>query len=106
MASYAEGTDMTNASTGMKPVGPPNEAPDAPMTLECRDIEKAFGGVPVLKGVSLALQPGTITALAGENGAGKSTLMKIASGQYRPDSGQVSVRGEELPAGHAQAAHR
>lgn len=97
---------MTSASTGMKSENPSSDAPNAPATLECREIEKAFGGIPVLKGVSLTLQPGTITALAGENGAGKSTLMKIASGQYRPDSGRVSVRGEDLPAGHAQAAHR
>ncbi|WP_104090100.1 MULTISPECIES: sugar ABC transporter ATP-binding protein [unclassified Cryobacterium] len=75
-------------------------------TLECRDLTKAFGGVPVLKGISLSLAPGTITALAGENGAGKSTLMKIASGQYRPDSGEVLVRGESLPSGNPQAAYR
>lgn len=97
---------MTSTSRGISSTISPSEAPNAPATLECRDIEKAFGGVPVLKGVSLALQPGTITALAGENGAGKSTLMKIASGQYRPDAGQVLVRGEDLPAGHAQVAHR
>jgi ribose transport system ATP-binding protein len=60
-------------------------------TLECRGLVKAFGGIPVLKGVSLALQPGTVTALAGENGAGKSTLMKIASGQIRQDGGDVLV---------------
>ncbi|WP_081766003.1 sugar ABC transporter ATP-binding protein [Arthrobacter sp. 31Y] len=97
---------MTSASTGTSSTVSPNEGPNAPATLECQDIEKAFGGVPVLKGVSLALQPGTITALAGENGAGKSTLMKIASGQYRTDSGRVLVRGEDLPAGNAQIAHR
>lgn len=78
----------------------------APWLLECRSISKAFGGVPVLKEVSLQLEPGTITALAGENGAGKSTLMKIASGQYRPDEGEVLVRGEVLPVGSTQAAHR
>jgi ribose transport system ATP-binding protein len=97
---------MTSASTGMSSTVSPGEGPGTPATLECRDIEKAFGGVPVLKGISLALRPGTITALAGENGAGKSTLMKIASGQYRPDAGTVLVRGEDLPAGHAGLAHK
>jgi ribose transport system ATP-binding protein len=72
--------------------------------LTCTDIRKSFGGVPVLKGVELRLEPGTVTALAGENGAGKSTLMKIASGQYRPDEGAVSVRGSELPSGNTRAA--
>ncbi|RZI91102.1 MAG: ATP-binding cassette domain-containing protein, partial [Microbacterium sp.] len=67
--------------------------------LLCEGIEMSFGGVPVLKGVHLHLQPGTVTALAGENGAGKSTLMKIASGQYRPDAGVVQVRGEVLTVG-------
>jgi ABC transporter len=41
----------------------------------------------------LDLQPGTVTALAGENGAGKSTLMKIVSGQYSADHGTVTVQG-------------
>ena len=72
--------------------------------LLCSGIEMSFGGVPVLKGVDLRLEPGTVTALAGENGAGKSTLMKIASGQYRPDAGYVHVRGQELPAGSTKAA--
>ncbi|OZM82765.1 sugar ABC transporter ATP-binding protein [Pseudonocardia sp. MH-G8] len=68
----------------------------ADTTLECRGLVKAFGGVPVLKGVSLALDPGTVTALAGENGAGKSTLMKIVSGLVRPDTGEVLVAGRPL----------
>src|SRR5690349_3548739 len=74
--------------------------------LECRGLEKAFGGIPVLKGVGLSLEHGTVTALAGENGAGKSTLMKIASGQYRADSGSVSVDGVDLHAGSMAEAHR
>ncbi|MGG7507251.1 sugar ABC transporter ATP-binding protein [Plantibacter sp. YIM 135249] len=77
---------------------------DAPVMLECVDLRKSFGGVPVLKGVSLSLEPGTITALSGENGAGKSTMMKIASGQYKPDEGRVLVRGQELPSGNPNAA--
>ena len=74
--------------------------------LQCRELVKGFGGVPVLKGVSLSLEHGTVTALAGENGAGKSTLMKIASGQYRADSGSVLVDGAELGAGSIAEAHR
>ena len=78
----------------------------ANIALECRDLTKAFGGVPVLKGVSLSLEPGTVTALAGENGAGKSTMMKIASGQVRPDHGHVLIEGQPLAHADAHAAHR
>ncbi|MCW2811288.1 MAG: sugar transporter [Friedmanniella sp.] len=74
--------------------------------LECEDLTMGFGGIPVLKGVTLTLEHGTVTALAGENGAGKSTLMKIASGQYRADSGTVRVDGTELRAGSTAEAHR
>ncbi|GAB3601503.1 sugar ABC transporter ATP-binding protein [Microbacterium tumbae] len=79
---------------------------EQPNMLACIDIRKAFGGVPVLKGVGLRLEPGTVTALAGENGAGKSTLMKIVSGQMKADGGRVLVRGEELAAGSARDAHQ
>ena len=72
--------------------------------LECTDIRKGFGGVPVLTGISLVLEPGTVTALAGENGAGKSTLMKIVSGQYTADHGTVSVQGAQLTPGNTHDA--
>ena len=71
--------------------------------LEVRDLEKAFGGVPVLRGVSFSLHPGTLVAFAGENGAGKSTLMKIATGQLRQDAGEVLLNGEV--ATHLDPAH-
>jgi len=71
--------------------------------LEVRDLHKAFGGVPVLLGVGFQVFPGRVTGLAGENGAGKSTLMKIVSGQYKQDAGQVTIRGEELT--HADPTH-
>ena len=74
--------------------------------LECADITKSFGGVPVLKGITLHLEPGTVTALAGENGAGKSTLMKIVSGQYVADEGSVSVQGNQLVPGNTRDAVR
>ncbi len=69
-------------------------------------MHKSFGGVPVLKGISLDLQPGTVTALAGENGAGKSTLMKIISGQYTADHGEVAVGGTTLASGNTKDAVR
>jgi ribose transport system ATP-binding protein len=78
----------------------------ADVLFECKDLTKAFGGVPVLKGISLSLDAGTVTALAGENGAGKSTLMKIASGQLRADAGEVLIEGHPLTHGDAYAAHR
>jgi ribose transport system ATP-binding protein len=74
--------------------------------LECEGITKSFGGVPVLENVTLTLQPGTVTALAGENGAGKSTLMKIISGQYSADAGTVSVQGTHLAPGNPRDAVR
>ncbi len=74
--------------------------------LECSDITKSFGGVPVLNGITLNLEPGTVTALAGENGAGKSTLMKIVSGQYSADAGSVSVQGTHLAPGNPRDAVR
>ncbi|MDQ2755163.1 MAG: sugar ABC transporter ATP-binding protein [Actinomycetota bacterium] len=78
----------------------------ADAALQCQDLTKAFGGVPVLRGVSLTLEPGTVTALAGENGAGKSTMMKIASGQLRPDGGSVLIDGSPLAHADPHAAHQ
>ena len=62
--------------------------------------------MPVLKGIELELQPGTVTALAGENGAGKSTLMKIVSGQYSADHGVVKVGDTTLAPGNPKDAVR
>lgn len=59
-----------------------------------------------LAGVSLELYAGQVTALVGENGAGKSTLVKILTGIYQPDSGQVSVDGKALRLTTPQAASK
>jgi ABC-type sugar transport system ATPase subunit len=64
--------------------------------LRVENITKGFAGVQALRGVSLDLPGGTVTALIGENGAGKSTLVKIVNGDYRPDEGTVVLDGEPL----------
>jgi len=58
-----------------------------------RNIDKRFKGVHALKGVSFDLHEGEIHALVGENGAGKSTLMKILTGIYEKDSGEMYYLG-------------
>jgi len=58
--------------------------------LEMHNIHKSFAGVPVLKGVDLAVKKGEIHALLGENGAGKSTLMNVLAGVFPMDSGSVT----------------
>ncbi len=62
--------------------------------LEVRGVVKGFPGVRALDNVSMRLEAGKIHALLGENGAGKSTLIKILTGVYQPDAGEVLLRGE------------
>ncbi|MEJ4043701.1 MULTISPECIES: sugar ABC transporter ATP-binding protein [unclassified Erwinia] len=64
--------------------------------LEAEGISKFFPGVKALSNVSLRVKPGTVHALMGENGAGKSTLMKCLIGIYRPDEGQIRIKGEPV----------
>jgi len=62
--------------------------------VQMKNISKSFSGTKVLKGVNLELGHGEILALLGENGAGKSTLMKILSGIYSKDEGEIYLDGE------------
>jgi ribose transport system ATP-binding protein len=68
-------------------------APASQPVLEMRGIRKSFPGVVALDGVELALRAGEVHVLLGENGAGKSTLMKILSGAYRKDAGEIRMHG-------------
>lgn len=63
--------------------------------LEMRGISKSFAGVQALNNVSFQCRRGQIHGLVGENGAGKSTLMKILSGAYKPDSGEIIFKGQQ-----------
>ena len=61
--------------------------------LEMRNIHKSFPGVRALQGVDFTLRKGEVHALMGENGAGKSTLIKVLTGVYEKDEGQISLEG-------------
>lgn len=79
--------------------------PAAPV-LSLRGIVKTFPGVKALDGVRLDLFPGQVTALIGENGAGKSTIVKVLTGIYQPDGGEILLDGQPITFPDAQAAHR
>lgn len=75
--------NMMKGLYGMKPI------------LELKHIDKRFGAVHALKDFSLEIVEGEMLALAGENGAGKSTLMKVLTGAYQKDSGEVWFSGRK-----------
>jgi ABC-type branched-subunit amino acid transport system ATPase component len=64
--------------------------------LELDAIDKQFGGLPALRGVSLRVDEGEILALVGPNGAGKSTLLKAICGIQPPTRGRIRLNGEEI----------
>ena len=64
--------------------------------LELRHISKSFGGVQVLRDVSLTLHAGEVLGLLGDNGAGKSTLIKIVTGVHQPDEGEILFGGDRI----------
>ena len=63
--------------------------------VDMREISIGFGGIKAVDRVSVTLFPGEVVGLLGHNGAGKSTLIKVLSGAYAPESGEIFVRGEK-----------
>src|SRR5688500_1452644 len=72
--------------------------------LEMRHLAKRFDATQALEDVSLTLYPGEVHALLGENGAGKSTLIKIVTGVYQPDHGEIVLAGKPVKIGSAAEA--
>ncbi|MEW4413568.1 sugar ABC transporter ATP-binding protein [Clostridium sp. AN503] len=66
--------------------------------LDIQGLEKSFPGVKALKGVNLQIKRGEVHALMGENGAGKSTLIKVLTGIYQKDAGEIRFDGELIHA--------
>jgi ABC-type sugar transport system ATPase subunit len=81
-------------------------APEHRTFLTATGITKGFPGVVALKDINLDVQVSEIHAIVGENGAGKSTLIKILSGVYQPDRGELQVRGEHVTIPDPMAATR
>ncbi|WP_024576613.1 MULTISPECIES: ATP-binding cassette domain-containing protein [unclassified Afipia] len=82
------------------PAGPPSISSDKTV-LAVRDIEKAFGGVQAVKGLSFDVRAGEIKSIIGPNGAGKSTALALISGAIAADSGMIKLGGysvEQAPA--------
>ncbi len=66
------------------------------MLLQTKGLCKQFGGMYALKDIDFAIKEGEVHGLVGENGAGKSTLIKILTGVYSLDSGQIYWGGEAV----------
>lgn len=84
----------------MTPSSAPS-APRAPSTtgtaMRLSDLTVRFGGLTALSGISLEVEPGEVVGIIGPNGAGKTTLFNVLSGITRPESGTLSLGGQERP---------
>ena len=74
--------------------------------LQLHGITKIFPGVRALENVQLDLWPGKVTALVGENGAGKSTLVKVMTGIYQPEEGEILYKAIPIQLPTPEAAHK
>ncbi|WP_153769343.1 sugar ABC transporter ATP-binding protein [Labrenzia sp. CE80] len=94
---------MLATTQGIGDTHPPVAGNTTPV-LSLKGISKSFPGVKALSDVSLDLYPGQVTALVGENGAGKSTIVKVLTGIYQPEEGEIAVSGNPVRFATAQAA--
>jgi polar amino acid transport system ATP-binding protein len=87
---------------------PPDAAPPPAPVIEARSLVKRFGVLAALDGVSLAVHPGTVTAILGPSGSGKSTLLRCLNFLVAPDAGEILRDGREVDPSDERAldAHR
>ncbi len=71
---------------------------DNGVLVDVRDLRVARGGRPIFDGVDIQIRRGEVTAVMGPSGTGKTTLLRLIGGQLKPDSGQVVVEGQSVPA--------
>ena len=69
--------------------------------IQMKNIHKSFGGVVALAGVDFTVGDNEVVGLVGDNGAGKSTLIKILSGIFPPDEGEIFIRGKKMERGYS-----
>jgi simple sugar transport system ATP-binding protein len=96
-------TAMNNLATQGKAMKPMTEATPV---VEMRNIKKSFAAVRALRGIDLVLHNNEVLGLVGDNAAGKSTLMKILSGAYTPDEGEIFIEGKKADISDPIAARR
>lgn len=72
-----------------------SDSPDPHYIVQVKDVEKSFDH-PVLKGVSLSVKRGETVGILGKSGTGKSVLLKLIAGFFRPDSGSILFRGQDI----------
>jgi ABC-type sugar transport system ATPase subunit len=82
------------------------ETSDGAPLLEARAIEKHFGHVVALRDGTFSLAPNEVHAIVGDNGAGKSTLIKVISGVFRPDAGEISLDGRPVTIANPREARQ
>src|SRR5260370_30636447 len=69
-----------------------------PIALETTGLEKHFGGIAAVNGISLMIEKGARHALIGPNGAGKTTVINLLTGVLRPSAGRILLEGHDITA--------
>ncbi len=83
-----------------------NPTAETSPVVEMRNIKKSFGAVQALRGIDLVLHHNEVLGLVGDNAAGKSTLMKVLSGAYIPDEGEIFIDGQRAHFSDPMSARR